>query len=122
MAFLLNKFNEAFPAKKARMSSKDPPFMSPLLKNLLARRNKLLRKGKLSEAAQLQPKISTLIKQNQLHMVKINNVKNNKGSKGWWDMVNKLSGRSKASNQITSILDIDDINTHFQTNTDVSLY
>ena len=54
------------------MSSKDPFFMSPLLKNLLSKRNKLLRKGMVQEAGFLQPRITQLIKENQLNLAKVN--------------------------------------------------
>ena len=57
----------AFPLR-VRMSSKDPSFMSPLLKHLLSKRNKLLRKGMVEEASFLQPRITQLIKENQLNL------------------------------------------------------
>ena len=39
------EFKTCFPSMRAKMSSKDPPFMSPLLKHLSSKRDKLLRKG-----------------------------------------------------------------------------
>ena len=44
------EFKNSFPSIRVKMSSKDPSFMSPLLKYLLSKRNKLLRKGMVQEA------------------------------------------------------------------------
>lgn len=59
-----------FPVRRVKLSLRDPLFMSPLLKYLLSGRNKLLRKGFMNEAERLQPRITQLIKGNQLNMVK----------------------------------------------------
>ena len=69
------KFKNSFPSIRVKMSSKDPSFMSPLLKHLLSKRNKLLRKGMVQEAGSLQPKITQLIKENQLNLTKVNKQK-----------------------------------------------
>ena len=42
---LMQMYNDCFPVKTVLMSSRDPPFMSPLVKHLLKRRQALLRKG-----------------------------------------------------------------------------
>ena len=65
-------FKNSFPSIRVRMSSKDPSFMSPLLKHLQSKRNKLLRKGMVQEASFLQPRITQLIKENQLNLTKVN--------------------------------------------------
>ena len=44
------EFKNSFPSIRVKMSSKDPSFMSPLLKYLLSKTNKLLRKGMVQEA------------------------------------------------------------------------
>ena len=66
------EFKNSFPSIRVKMSSKDPFFMSPLLKNLLSKRNKLLRKGMVQEAGFLQPRITRLIKENRLNLTKVN--------------------------------------------------
>ena len=80
------EFKSCFPSIRAKMSSKDPPFMSPLLKHLLSKRNKLLRKGMALEAGLLQPRITQLIKENQLNRFRINNKKHLTGSRLWLKM------------------------------------
>lgn len=43
---LWTMFNECFPLISVRLSSRDPPFISPLVKHLLKFRNRLLRRSK----------------------------------------------------------------------------
>ena len=59
-------------------------------------------------------KSSKHVKENQLNMVQVNNRKHNKENKGWWEMVGKLSGCTKAIKHLSRIFDINDINTHFR--------
>lgn len=68
-------FKNSFRSIRVSMSSKDPSFMSPLLKQLLSKRNKLLRKGMAQEASFLQPRITQLIRENQLNLTKVNKQK-----------------------------------------------
>ena len=114
-------FKNSFPSIRVRMSSKDPSFMSPLLKHLLSKRNKLLRKGMVQEAGLLQPRITQLIKENQLNLTKVNKQKHDMGSKSWWKVIDKLTGRVGSSMNLSSLFNVNDINTHFQSiNTDIS--
>ena len=96
------------------MSSKDLSFVSPLLKHLPSKRlNKLLRKGMVQEARFLQPKITQLIKENQLNLIKVNKQKRDMGSKSWWKVIDKLTGRVGSSMNLSSLFNVNDINTHF---------
>ena len=95
-------FKNSFPTVRVRMSSKDPSFMSPLLKHLLFKRNKLLRKGMVQEAGFLQPRITKLIKENQLNLTKVNKQKHDMGSKSWWKVIDKLTGRVESSMNLSS--------------------
>ena len=87
------KFKNSFPSIRVKMSSKDPSFMSPLLKHLLSKRNNLLSKGMVQEAGFLQPRITHLIKENQSNLTKVNKQKHDVGSKCWWKVIDKLTGR-----------------------------
>ena len=108
------EFKNSFPSIRVKMSSKDPFFMSPLLKNLLSKRNKFLRKGMVQEAGFLQPSITQLIKENQLNLTKVNKQKHDMGSKSWWKVIDKLTGRVGSSMNLSSLFTVRDINTHFQ--------
>ena len=104
------------------MSSKDPYFMSPSLKHLLSKRNKLLRKGMVvQEAGFLQPRVTQLIKENQLNLTKANKQKHDMGSKSWWKVIEKLTERVGSSMNLSSLFNVNDINTHFKSiNTDIN--
>ena len=55
---ITNLFNECFPLIKVKMSTRDPPYMSPLVKHLCKIRNKNITKGVNSD---LQKRIDGLL-------------------------------------------------------------
>ena len=71
--------------------------MSPLVKHLCTIRNRNIRKyGEVN--ADLQTRINELIRYNQVQAVRNENREHGTGTKGWWNTVNKITGReSKAS-------------------------
>ena len=58
---LTNLICSAIPVKFIRVGSRDPPFMTPLVRKLLNDRNKMRRKGRITEADELAQKINTPI-------------------------------------------------------------
>ena len=56
-------YNDCFPLIKVKVSSRDPPYMTPLVKHLCKMRNKQIRMGISPE---LQEKINILIRDNQI--------------------------------------------------------
>ena len=62
-------FNECFPVIKVRMSSRDPPYMSPLVKHLCKIRKKNTRSHRESENHVLQERINELIRAEQIRAV-----------------------------------------------------
>ena len=85
---ITSAFNNSFPLIKVKLSTRDPPYMPPLVKKYLYKiRNKGVRKGVL------QRRINALIRENMVSEVKTENGKNASGSKEWWDTVNKITGR-----------------------------
>lgn len=115
---LIEFFNESFPLLKVKMSTRDPPYISPLVKYLCRKRNKNIQN---SNNPILQERINELIRQNQVNAVQNENKKHITGSKGWWSTVNKITGRKQTSCDVSSIIDPDTINHYFQEiNTDHS--
>ena len=92
---LLNLMNTCFPIIKVKTSSRDPPFMSPLIKRLCNIRNKYIRKNRRAENVELQDRINKLIREHQVRAVEKENQKHNSGSKQWWNTVNKITGRKQ---------------------------
>ena len=84
-------FNESFPRIKVKMSSRDPPYMSPLVKYLCNIRNKQINRGANTD---LQERINQLIRENQIRAVRNENRKYQIGTKSWWNTVNKITGRT----------------------------
>ena len=113
------RFENNFPLIKVRTSSRDPPFMSPLVKHLLKKRKKAVGVGDEESTFRLQNQINTLIRANQLNAVQNEN-HNKTGTKKWWNNVNNITGRKeKNSAPVSSLIDPNVINAYFQTiNTD----
>ena len=51
----------------------------------------------IQEAGFLQPRITPLIKENQLNLTKVNKQKHDMGSKSWWKVIDKLTGLSQST-------------------------
>ncbi len=52
--------NSYIPVKYVCMSQKCPKFITPLIQNLLRRRNRLMRKGKVEQAGEISVKVGRL--------------------------------------------------------------
>ena len=116
---LWSMFNESFPLVRVRVSSRDPPYMSPLVKHLCKVRNKTAHRGNQAEKIIRQERINALIRMNQVNAVNNERLKHNRGSKGWWDTANRITGRKTQGALVSSVISPDVINTYFQTiNTD----
>lgn len=66
---LWTMFYECFPLISVRTSSRDPPFISPLVKYLLKFRNRLQKRSKLLPVG-LEDRINHLVRENQGQAVK----------------------------------------------------
>ena len=97
---ITNMFNDCFPLIKVKMSTRDPPYMSPLVKHLCKIRNKNIAKGVNND---LQKRIDELIRGNLVRSVDDENRKNSFGSKKWWDTVNRITGRKSKNSNISSV-------------------
>jgi hypothetical protein len=93
-------YNDCFPLIKVKVSSRDPPYMTPLVKHLCNMRNRQIRMGISPE---LQEKINILIRENQIRAVKAENRKFKRGSKERWRTVNKITGRSINVDRVSSV-------------------
>ena len=87
---ILSLINECFPQIKVRISSRDPPFMSPLVKHLCNLRNKQIKMGINPD---LQNQINKSIRNHQIRAARQENKKRKQGSRGWWRTVDRITGR-----------------------------
>ena len=114
------KFDKCFPLIKVRTSSRDPPFMSPLVNHLLNQRKRAIQNGNTEANTRLQEKINKLIRENQLSAVKQEFSNQKTGSKSWWSNVNSITSRKKKQDvSVSASLNPHEINKYFQSvNTD----
>ena len=76
-------FEKCFPRIRVKLSSRDPPFISPLAKHLLNLRKKATAKHDLELSNRLQEKINLLIRQNQMRAVRQEHKNHKIGSKNF---------------------------------------
>lgn len=120
MKLLWPNFDKCFPLIKVRTSSRDPPFMSPLVKHLLKQRRKAIIKGNTEINLRLTYQINKLIRDNQLNAVEQEVGSQKAGSKRWWSNVNSITSRKRKEHaSVSAFIDPCDINAYFQSvNTD----
>ena len=106
------KFEKSFPMVKVRTSTRDPPFIFPLVKHLLKQRKRAI-KARDSEAnTRIQTQINKL-RRNQLNAVRNENRKYKSGTKVWWSNINQITGRNDNKIPVTSFIDSNEINSFF---------
>ena len=108
-------FDNSFPLIKVslKMSSRHPPYMSPLVKHLCNLRNKISRYCGAVENQMRQEKINSLIRMNQVQRTaKIRNTL--RALMGLWDTANMITGRKTQGIPVSSVLSPEDINVYFQ--------
>jgi hypothetical protein len=110
------KFDKSFfPLIKVRTSSRDPPFMSPLVNHLLNQRKTAIQNGNTEANTRLQEKINKLIRENQLNAVKQEFGNQKIGSKSWRSNVNSITSRKKKHDvSVSASLNPREINKYFQ--------
>ena len=108
-------FDRFFPLKSITMSEADPQFVTPEIKTMLRKKNRLMKKGEIAKANAISEKISTLIIRANASKLSQHSVGNNGNiTKILWDEVRKLTGKTKSSKPINSALNADDLNNHYQ--------
>ena len=109
-------FNGCFPLIKVKVSTRDPPYMSTLVKHLCNKRNKQI---KIGVNPDIQERINKVIRLNQIRSVNEENRKYNQGSRKWWDIVNRITGRRVKTNNLSLPIDPELMNRYFHNiNTD----
>ena len=88
------------------MRSKDPPYMSPLLKLLIKKRSRLLHQRRTVEAEALNTRIKSLMSENMKTKIA------KKGTKQWWSQVNRFCGKVQ-ENDIYDDINLDRVNERF---------
>ena len=106
-------YNDCFPLIAIKTSSRDPPYMSPLVKHLCKIRNKNAKTDDVMTATR-RGEINDLICKNQINAVRNENRKHYRGFKGWWDTVQIITCRKTQGTLISKVINPDNINAYFQ--------
>ena len=80
-----------YPSRTVTLTTSDPPYITPTVKDMLRRKNHLMRAGRTEEAAALAVKIGAAIKShNSAELCKVDMLSD---SRSVWDKVRHLTGR-----------------------------
>ena len=113
-SFLLkckNLILKHIPKRKVTLGRNDPYFVSPLVKKLLRKRNKLCHRGKVAEAAALSVKINELVAENKQKLME---KASNGDTKTLWKAISTTSNTKKSQYNLLADFDsVDTINEHF---------
>ena len=90
---LRDLMNENFPAKTVRISTRDPPCMTPLAKALLKKKAKAKCRSPDGCPINLKERINAIVTENRKSLAS-----GKMGSKAWWKKVDALSKRKERSN------------------------
>jgi len=90
--YLLDKY---YPELSITITSRDPPFMTPSIKQLLRQKNSLLRKGLVDRANAITVRIGTLIANTRAG--RLSSVKANFDSKDLWTAVREITGKTSST-------------------------
>ena len=81
--------DSCFAVRSVTLSTRDPPWISPLLKYLLKKRSKAAASGRASKVKELTDRVSVLIAENRKNWGKAGL----RGSQHWWRKVDNVSLR-----------------------------
>ena len=96
-ASLIQLLDTYYPLRSITIASSDPPYVTPFVKHMLRRKNKLMRSGRTDEAAALAGKIGDAIKRyNSAELCRVDVVAD---ARSMWAKVRQLTGRSKSSRE-----------------------
>jgi hypothetical protein len=104
---LMDKF---YPLREISVTTKDPSFVTPEVKMMLRRRNRLMRRGRIEEAEAITLRVSKVV---IAHTSKSLHSENGvTDTKTMWEEVRKLTGKS-CSSDVRNSLTAHDLNNHF---------
>ena len=100
--------DQYYPQSSITVGERDPSFVTPLIKKLLRKRNKLMRSGKIEKAEAITQRVSQCV------ISRCQSACSNlqRGSKQMWDKVREIRGK-QASNRKSLSVNISDLNRHY---------
>src|SRR6218665_619441 len=102
--------DEIYPTKNITLTSADPAYLTPEIKILLRKKNRLMRRGRLEEASALARRIGLKIERaNNCNLKKLDSLS---GTAELWKEVNKLINKKRQHDESSS-LDAEALNLHY---------
>ena len=101
---LLNLYKVACPLKRVVLSSKDPPFMTPVIKYLLRKKHRHTRRGKLAEANAVGLQVRMLITKRAF---------SDSSGRNWWQRVNTLLNKNTIAPDRTCAFSAEQLNQYY---------
>src|SRR6218665_3618241 len=99
----LKWLNDYYPLRSVTVTSREPAFMTPDIKYLLRRKNRLMEQGRLEEASAMAAKIGrSIARSNSRHL---RDLDTSHGTKNLWRSVNnltKVKSATQPSSQVTA--------------------
>ena len=102
----MGDFDTYIPKRRVTLKCNTPSYITPLVKSLLRKRNRMMRQGRLIEAETLSTKIGTLIAEHRSKI--LSNCKDIKVSELW-----KLIKPAKSATATSTLSEPDSVNSHF---------
>lgn len=104
--------DKSIPVKHVSLGPRDPPYVTPLVKHLLRKRNKLRHKGRIAEADELAIRINQLITQTRSRQY---SKMAEASPKDLWDAVKVTRGNRTCQSNYSACLfqDLDSANNYF---------
>ena len=99
-----------YPQHLITVTNRDPYYITPKIKSLLRRKNKLMRKGRLEEASALARRIGKTI--TKCTKTQLSTIGENTDSKKLWSCVRNLTGKTSNIKQVKGIT-ADSLNDHY---------
>jgi len=102
-----------YPERFVIITSADPPYLTPTVKHVLLQKNKLMRSGRIEEAAALMSKIGVGKDRSRFCSAELSRPAVLSNATGMWMKVRQLTGRSKNTVSNSASICAETLNDHY---------
>ena len=101
--------NKCFSVRTVTLSSRDPPWMTPLVKHLLKKKSRANASGNVARAKELSKRVSELIAESRMNWGRAETT----GTMQWWRRVDDISQRKNEPQPVLNESFLRDLNGFF---------
>jgi len=106
----LSMLDTFYPLRTFTVTNRDPYFVTPKIKSLLRKRNRLMRRGRIEKAESITKRISQSI----VDHAKVTFCPSRRGSKELWEKVRQITHKIKSDSCLNQVT-VTELNQHFAT-------